>query len=172
MRKKNIRTLRMRWTRRSQNCQDSKCGKLVGAHMVLGWVCVSAGVGRGWCTLPFPPARWSLTPLRTDLTDGWDAPHTTNTTTPSTSPGPPCQRPPVWVESREWRSLKGICNPSWGLPVLLVAMLSLLQHCHSRQSPCEPGWTGRLLGPARVLLLPYVWVQRFTFSPVAISLYA
>lgn len=78
MRKKNIRTLRMRWTRRSQNCQDSKCGKLVGANTVLGRAYVSVGVWAGWCT-PSPPAARSRLCGLTWLTA--DAPHITTTTT-------------------------------------------------------------------------------------------
>lgn len=57
MKKKNIRTLRMRWTRRSQNCQDSKCGSLVGANTVLGRAYVWAGVCSECPTPPAPATR-------------------------------------------------------------------------------------------------------------------
>lgn len=57
MKKKNIRTLRMRWTRRSQNYQDSKCGTLVGANTVLGRASVSADVWVEATTPPTPAAR-------------------------------------------------------------------------------------------------------------------
>lgn len=78
MKRKNIRTLRMRWTRRSQNCQDSKCGKLVGANTVLGRACVPTDVWAGLITLSTPVTR----PRPSGLT--WltaeTRPHTTTTT--------------------------------------------------------------------------------------------
>merc|ERR1719495_301797 len=58
MKRKNIRTLLMRWTRRSQNCQDSKYGQLAGAITVLGRVLyVTAVVWAGLITPPTPAPR-------------------------------------------------------------------------------------------------------------------
>jgi len=96
MRKKNIRTLRMKWTRRSLNYPGSKwLKKLAGANTVLGraWArCLPFGwsllyaVVWWWAVFWLPPAsavEWIVRDgsfpytrllLRTDLTDGLDAP--------------------------------------------------------------------------------------------------
>jgi len=96
MRKKNIRTLRMRWTRRSQNYPGSKCGK-TGGRQHGAWIGVyevSAGGCPGWfhtlCSpsVAVPHASCGLTWLTAEM-----RPHNNNHYHhhhPSPPPGPPC----------------------------------------------------------------------------------
>lgn len=156
MRKKNIKTSRTKWTKRSLNCPGSKCGmKLVGAptrcldRRVVEVGSQAGGCCKGWgFSLSVPSVRGISSTkrlLRTDLTDGRDAPPATtpNYHQPTPPPGLPCY---INVRCIDVQPRLGVASPTPARPPGWLVGLSSKRVFHLLAGPaCGPagrGWVG------------------------------